>query len=363
MNINQKTLGSYLGDLFDINAININVADMLLTAFNYVDILNSEEIKQFIKEGLSENEAIVELLYDFYQLDRNNKDNVCIMNEYFLGRIKRLEPSNYLNNPYVKAINKEAKLGKYALKHIKYEPYQLFAYDEISVDSRNYKEYSAIGYFDKPFSYLALINGNNVWMSLNPNEIETMKPFIKKGAGRVLVLGLGMGYVPFMLSLKEEVEDITIVETDEQIISLFEKHLLPLFPNKRKIHIIKNDAIEYTKDKSNCDKYDYIFADLWHNPEDGLMPFVELKRNASLINKQIDCWLETSLIALLRRCMFTLLEESLMGNSEEDYNYAKIYTDEIINLFYKKTKNITLNTIDDVKKLLSDNYLLSLIVD
>ena len=85
------------------------------------------------------------------------------------------------------------------MKYINYAPYQLFAYDDIKVNG--YKEYSQVGYFDNKFSYLALTEGNNIWMSLNPNEIETMKPYINKARGNVLVLGLGMGYVPFMLSL------------------------------------------------------------------------------------------------------------------------------------------------------------------
>jgi len=360
MNINKKTLTKYLDQLFEINAININVADMLVTAFNYVDIFDEDEIKQYVKEGLSEKEAIIEQLYDFYRLDSNNEENNQIMGEYFLNNIKKLDEKDYLNNPYVLSINKEVKLGKYTLKHIKYEPYQLFAYDEIKVTD-DFKEYSAIGYFDKPFSYLALTNGNNIWMSLNPNEIETMKPFIKKGKGCVLVLGLGMGYVPFMLSLKNEVESIVIIEKDEEIISLFNKHLKPYFKNEDKITIIRDDAIRYTSNKEQCQKYDYIFADLWHDPEDGLKPFVELKRNALKIGKEIDCWLETSLIALLRRCMMTLLEETMISSKEEDYKFAKIYTDEIINLFYKKTKNITLNNEDDVNNLLKDESLLKLL--
>ena len=57
-------------------------------------------------------------------------------------------------------------------------------------------------------------------MSLNPNEIETMKPFINKGHGNVLVLGLGMGYVPFMMALKDDVRHITIIEKDKNIIGV-----------------------------------------------------------------------------------------------------------------------------------------------
>ena len=337
-------------EVIDVNAINMNIADMLMAVFSYTDLINPEEIKQYIKEGLSEKEAILEVLYDFYHLEHND-ENDDVMGRYIANNLKKLEEKEYLDNPYVQNIKANAKLGKYQLRNIEYEPYQLFAYDDIYLD--NYKEYSRIGYFTSKFPYLALTEGNNVWMSLNPNEIETMKPYIKKGKGNVLVLGLGMGYVPYMMSLKDEVKSITIVEKDKEIIELFKKALLPQFVNKNKIKIIEDDAISYLNKNS---KYDYIFADLWHDPEDGLPLFVQLKR----INKNIDCWLEVSLYQMLRRCMITLLEEQLEGMGEDAYKHAKTYTDKVINRFYQRTKNLRLDNEDDLNKLLGDESLLTL---
>lgn len=335
----------------DINNININVADMLNIAFSYTDIVNAEEA---LKNRQDEEVTIIEALYEFYQLDKDNKDNQTIMEEYFLDNLKRLEPEEYLNNKYAQTIKSTGKYHGYALKMIEYAPYQLFPYDEIKVTS-DYKEYSAIGYFNQPFAYLALTQGNNIWMSLNPNEIETMKPFIKKGRGRVLVLGLGLGYVPFMLALKDDVESIVVVEKDQDIIDLFDKLLYPSFINKEKIVVIKDDAINYVK---NHQKFDYIFADLWHNPEDGLDLFIKLKR----INLRIDCWLETSLIALLRRCMLTLIEETINGSKEEDYQHAKTITDKVINTYYHKTKNFDIININDLNDLLKEKNLLRFLI-
>ena len=348
-NIKQK-----IYELSDINNININVADMLMMAFSYTDIFKDEDIKNLTNNGLNEKEAIIDLLYDFYRLDKDNEDNQAIMQEFFLNNLVCLNPENYLNDLYVKTIKAEGRYGKYALKSLTYEPYQLFAYDEIKV-TKDYKEYSAIGYFKEKFSYLALCEGNNVWMSLNPNEIETMKPYIAKAKGNVLVLGLGMGYVPFHLTNKSDVKSITIVEKDQDIINLFNKLLLPKFNNQNKIKIVKDDAIYFV---SNNHKYDYIFADLWHNPEDGLSLFLKLKA----INKNIDCWLETSLIALLRRCMLTLLEETVNGSKEEDYKFAKTSTDKVINKYYQKTKNLTISEVSDLDHLLKDETLLDLFI-
>ena len=337
--------------IVDTNAINMNIADMLTAAFSYTDIINPDEVRQYIKEGYSEEEAITEILFGFYGLDHNDENN-DVLTRYILNNLKKLCPLEYLNNPYVKNIKVNSKLGKYQLRNISYEPYQLFAYDDIYLDE--YKEYSRIGYFSSDFHYLALTEGNNVWMSLNPNEIETMKPYIAKAKGNVLVLGLGMGYVPYMVSLKEEVKSVTIIEKDKEIIELFKKALLPLFPNKHIIKIIEDDAIRYLNKKEAT--YDCIFADLWHDPEDGLSLFVQLKR----INLNIDCWLEVSLYQMLRRCMITLLEEQLDNMGEDNYKYSRNYTDKIVNKYYQRTKNLHLDSEDKLDNLLSDESLLKL---
>ena len=353
MNINPK-LNKRVQELIGNNNININVADLLVNAFNYTDIFDIDEIKQYIKEGLNEKEAMMQMFTKAFDIDYDLDENREVMDAYILSNLKKLDSKEYLDNEYAKAIKTTGKYKKYALKNITYEPYQLFAYDDISLDGD--KENSRIGYFDHKFSYLALTEGNNIWMSLNPNEIETMKPFINKARGNVLVLGLGMGYVPFMMANKSEIKSITIIEKDPEIIGLFNSLILPSFKSKEKIKIIEDDAINYVRKNS---RFDYIFADLWHSPEDGLSLFIQLKR----INKHIDCWLEVSMYALLRRCMISLIEENTLGYGEENYKFSRTYTDKVINKYYQKTKNLTLNSDEDLEKLLSKDNLLAFVVN
>ena len=345
-------LKTKIDEIIRINQINTWIAGLFNEVNSYTDFFSKDKIDYFIKKGHSEAEAMTAIICGEFNLERDEELD-AILTEFVSERIKCLEAKEYLNNEYATRIKATGRYKQYALRMIDYEPYQTFAYDEISV-TKDYKEYSAIGYFKKPFSYLALCEGNNIWMSLNPNEIETMKPFIDKGQGNVLVLGLGMGYVPFMMSLKDEVKHITIIEKDQNIINLFNNLLFTHFVNKNKITIIKDDAIKYV---SKNNKYDYIFADLWHTPEDGLDLYIELKR----INKDIDCWLETSLIAMLRRCMITLIEEQLDNLKEDNYKKAKTITDRVINHYYERTKNLVINNEDDLLNLLSDDLLIDLI--
>lgn len=350
---NDKNLKNKINEVIRNNQINTWIAELFNEVNSYTDFFSFEKIDSYVKQGLSEPEAFVNIMYDEFNFDKNDEETIGITDEYCVKRIKCLESKEYLNNKYVQTIKATGRYKQYSLRNITYEPYQTFAYDEISV-TNDYKEYSAIGYFKKPFSYLALCEGNNIWMSLNPNEIETMKPFINKGHGNVLVLGLGMGYVPFMMALKDDVRHITIVEKDQSIINLFNNLLFPHFINKNKINIIKDDAIKYVN-KNN--KYDYIFADLWHTPEDGLDLYIKLKR----ISRDIDCWLETSLIAMLRRCMITLIEEQLDNLKEDNYKKAKTVTDRVINHYYERTKNLVINNEEDLSNLLSDYSLIDLV--
>ena len=65
--------------------------------------------------------------------------------------------------------------------------------------------------------------------------------------------------------------------------------------------------------------------------------------------------------ALLRRCMITLLEENFNGAKDEDYKFAKTYTDKVINTFYQKTKNLSVERPEDIDNLLKDKNLLNLL--
>lgn len=340
--------------IITINQKNIWAADLFNEACNYTDFFDESKIQSLVNQGVNEQEAMIDSFYDVFSLDRDDQETKEVLDEYCVKRLKCLKADKYKNNEYVKDVKGVGKYNNYSLRMIKYEPYQTFPYDEISV-SDIYQEFSNIGYFKEPFSYLALCEGQNIWMSLNPNEIETMAPFIAKGKGNVLVLGLGMGYVPFMMSLKNDVKHITIIEKDQNIINLFNKVLFPSFPYKNKITIIHDDAINYCASNK---KYDYIFADLWHSPEDGLDLFIKLKR----IDMGIDCWLETSLIALLRRCMITLFEETLEGLDDNAYKHARNTTDKVINKYYQLTKNLVIHNEDELNNLLKAETLINLII-
>ena len=135
-------------------------------------------------------------------------------------------------------------------------------------------------------------------MSISPNEVFTMDQPIKKAKGKVLTLGCGMGYFAYMVSLKEDVESITIVELEQSVINLFEIYLLPQFENKDKITIIKGDAIEFLHNMEDG-TFDYCFADIWIGIED-IVPYFAVKEIGRHFQKtKIEYWIEDSFAILL----------------------------------------------------------------
>ena len=125
-----------------------------------------------------------------------------------------------------------------------------------------------------------------------------MKNPIAEAHGKVLTYGLGLGYYAYMVSEKSEVESVTVIECDDDAINLFKHHILPQFPNATKIKIIKCDAFEFAlSDKATA--YDCVFADIWHDPSDGLEPYVFLKalekpgvRYSYWIENTLKCYLK-----------------------------------------------------------------------
>jgi hypothetical protein len=87
--------------------------------------------------------------------------------------------------------------------------------------------YHPIGYFETDIELPVLKEGSKVWMSPAISEIKSMEDGIKKGHGKCLTMGLGIGVLPYLWLLKEEVESVTIVEFNQDVIDLFEKYIRP----------------------------------------------------------------------------------------------------------------------------------------
>lgn len=261
-----------------------------------------------------------------------------------------LSSEHYLVNPYLKALNNITfKEAGWTLTRVKCKAYTLCPYDEEYLYGPNYEVKMALGMFKSDYIYPSICLYDNEWMSLNQHEIRTMEIPIQLARGKVLTLGLGLGYYAYMVSLKEEVKEVHIVEMDLELIKLFNKYLLPLFPHPEKIHIHKADAFYFIKDIKDQD-YDFIFSDLWHNVADGYPSYLLLKKKFYDF-KYTKCtyWIENSITAYLRMLIIGVMKNEYYKN---DVEYSE--TEQFIK---DKLTNYSISGSNDIDSLLNNKGL------
>ena len=199
-----------------------------------------------MKEADPEGELPEELLYAAFMAGfcGIHEDDTTI-NGYFQEAVHLLETTKYIDNPYLKNIKfPDTATRHWKFTHYSYRPYEAFICNDIDID-KNLREVPQIGFFRERFTYPAVEQDGREWMAVKPSEIETMRAPIEEATGRVVTFGLGLGYFAYMVSEKPDVTSLDIVERSEEAISLFERHILPQFPNKEKIRIIRSDAFEF----------------------------------------------------------------------------------------------------------------------
>ena len=199
--------------------------------------------ERLMKEADPSGELPEEILYAAFMAGfcGISEDDTTI-NGYFHDAVHCLETRKYRNNPYLKNIKfPDTATRHWKFTHYSYRPYEAFICNDIDID-KNLREVPQIGFFRERFAYPAVEQDGREWMAVKPSEIETMRAPIEEATGRVVTFGLGLGYFAYMVSEKPDVTSLDIVERSEEAIALFERHILPQFPNKEKIRIIRSDA-------------------------------------------------------------------------------------------------------------------------
>lgn len=264
-NLIMSKLSIYLNDYSDY--INESMINNIKNEFGFTTLESYKIILTSIL-GITDKEIIHEFDKIVYELDK----------------------SVYEDNLYYKNINlKCISSNKWKFEYKSYKPYEAFVFNDLRCI--NDKLYPSIGYFKDEYKYSCVLENDREWMLITPNEIETMKVPISEATGNVLTYGLGLGYYAYMVSMKENVESVTIVEKDKEIIDLFNEYILPQFKNKSKIKIINDDAFNYFKKDIY---YDYVFVDIWHDPSDGIDLYLKFK-SLEKDNIKYSYWIEDTL--------------------------------------------------------------------
>lgn len=101
-----------------------------------------------------------------------------------------------------------------------------------------------------------MINGDTV-MSNTPMEIRTNRGAYFAAKGRVLINGLGLGMLVEKMLTKDEVEHITVIEKNPEVIAL----VGPVFEGNERVTIVEADAFEYQPPKGET--YQLVWHDIW----------------------------------------------------------------------------------------------------
>ena len=254
--------------------------------------------------------------------------------EYISKGVKKLNPEEYIQNPFFANVKIPCdKMGEWQLGYQTYAPYEGFIYRDIIVED-DYTEIPQIGFFSEEFTYPTVFQNGREWMAIKPNEIETMKKPIEKAEGRVLVYGLGIGYFTYMASEKKQVDSVTVVERDENAISLFKTHILPQFPNKHKISIVSSDAFDFAEKEMKKGDFTYVFTDLWHDVSDGVDLYVKIKKYEALCpNSSFEYWIEDSILSSVRWNIFEAMYKKFKSG---DFSATKEEMEQYLTSDYLK---------------------------
>lgn len=343
--------------LLEVKEANLSAVEILIEylSFHFRDITVSE-MNNLTKE-MSTEKAFSKLFKKCMEIKKNDEEfneinKVCNLENFTL-----LDDKEFKNNEYYKNIKPiSAKEDTWRFVQLDYAPYEGFVSDEIEVDPNTFAEHTPVSFFENRFPFLAVMQGDEIWMSIMPHEINTMKKPIENAKGNVLVLGLGLGYYLYQILDKKNVKNVDVVENDPRVIRLFNDHLLEKFPHQEKINIMLDDGIKYLSRTKK--KYDYVFADIWHNVGDGEILYIYIKNLESLHPQtQFDYWIEKSMLAMLRRQTLTVFQEVEAGYTDSNYKKAANDNDKIINAIYMYHKQTEIKSYKDLHKILTDEEL------
>lgn len=300
---------------------------------NFPELITKKMVDTLTEDaGITKTDAVAALLSEIFGLDidtpSDKADDKKIILDYIYPSIRFPKASDYTENPYYENIapKETVRDGSWEIKWEYYPPYRAaIASDMIIKD--NFSEIPPIAFFEEGFSFPAVLEDGNEWMTLTPVDVDTCENEIKKAHGRVVTFGLGLGYFAYMVSEKVEVESITVVEKSENVIRLFEKHILPRFKHREKVRIVNADAFEYAEKEMPRENFDYAFVDTWRDASDGLPMYEKMKKLEHLSkNTEFDYWIESFIISRRRAFRFEELWE-LYENGRE--NAPKSYEEFI----------------------------------
>lgn len=292
----------------------------------YPEVITKEMIDTLTEGGeITATEALVALLSEIFALDFEKAEDRVMIRDYLTPSVRLLDRKKYENNPYYKSIRlSDIKDGNWEIRTEIYAPYRGVICGDMKI-FEDMRELPPLGFFTEEFSFPAILEGGNEWMTLTPVDLDTCEEAIQAAHGRVVTFGLGLGYYAYMVSEKEEVESVTVVELSPDVIRLFENHILPQMPNRHKIKIVNADAFEYAERVMPNEAFDLAFVDTWRDASDGAPMYKKMKALEHLSPKtNFLYWIENFLISRVRAENFARIMGEIDDGDFEPKDFTQI---------------------------------------
>lgn len=366
--VNQK-----IADLIDRDAINMDLGTAITIPVSEGIVFDDYET---LRKNALELRARLKLLNTVYSHDESTVAammfNIMTVNNSFdlvpevllhnIVRSSRIfhEESETDTDLFVQKFTAdEIKNGDFSVKAHQYNKYELFFYDNAEIRDPGITV-PKIGAADHGFKVPSVYINDEEMMSFATEMISGMKPFAEKAKGKVLVLGCGMGYFAYLVSLKDEVESVTIIERDPQVVKMFNELILPKFENSSKITVKEEDALAFME---NCEDgaFDYCLADIWGSLVN-VLPYMLLKKICSKFSKtQIDYYAEENLKYSAEFYVHQIIIQDYQRNNDLPVPPVSEFMkdeQEKIKFFTDLLSDEEISTAEDIEKLLTaDNVI------
>ena len=228
--------------------------------------------------GLDLDSAMRVCLMTEMGLDVDEEPGREIFRRYLPKMLRKMEKTFILDDPYVKAMaGAEGTQGDRVLALDTLRAREVFLRNDLQVDTQD-RVLPPLGYMLEDVQYPVILDQDGSWMSCEPFEIATLRPCAQAAKGKVVSLGLGLGYYAFHALLNPKVSEVICVERDGEIIELFNRCLRSRFPRQECLKILQTDAFDYVQNQLQADRPDTVMVDLWRDAGDGMELYQHMKQ-------------------------------------------------------------------------------------
>ena len=187
----------------EIKGMKLGISEVSLEGYRHAGLLGDCDAD----ENEFEKFYVIKKLCDKLDIWRRTDDRY--LKELF-GRARMFTVREFYRDPYLLNIFVPiTEIGDFALRAVTYDRGEIFQHEMPDFESDIVVP--RLGFFPELVAFPSIYEGTVAWVSVCPSEISSMQTQIRQAHGRVLVLGLGLGYYPYIVSGKENVSEITIV--------------------------------------------------------------------------------------------------------------------------------------------------------